>query len=44
MNQKLPLSLFVYNSASDNDGYAQQKFCYKLTTTGHWLADPASLG
>ncbi|NOQ45315.1 MAG: hypothetical protein GQ559_01350, partial [Desulfobulbaceae bacterium] len=37
MNQNLNLSLFVYYSPSDNDGYARPGFSYKLTD--HWLID-----
>lgn len=37
MDQNLILSLFVYYSPSDNDGYARPKFSYKLTD--NWLLD-----
>ncbi len=37
MDQNLTLSLFVYFSPTDNDGYARPKFSYKLTD--NWLLD-----
>ncbi|WP_456387255.1 hypothetical protein [Desulfolithobacter sp.] len=37
MNQNLILSLFVYYSPSDNDGYARPKATYKLTD--QWLVE-----
>ena len=37
MDQNLILSLFVYYSPSDNDGYIRPKFSYKLNDK--WLLD-----
>ena len=37
MEQNLNLSLFVYYSPTDNDGYLRQKFSYKLND--NWLMD-----
>lgn len=37
MEQNLTLSLFIYYSPSDNDGYARPKFSYKLND--NWLLD-----
>jgi len=37
MDQNLILSLFVYYSPSDNDGYVRPKFSYKLND--NWLLD-----
>jgi hypothetical protein len=37
MDQNLTLSLFIYYSPSDNDGYVRPKFSYKLND--NWLLD-----
>lgn len=37
MEQNLTLSLFIYYSPSDNDGYARPKFSYKISD--NWLLD-----
>ncbi len=37
MDQNLTLSVFIYYSPSDNDGYMRPKFSYKITD--NWLLD-----